>query len=382
MGSGMRRMVPRLSGPRAARAGGHPAQGQPGDRHRNGQSHQVDDVDGADVEEVARARTAIEHPQARAGEEGGHRHRGRVGQSAFVAEDTGRERRPGARAWRCPRVQRRGRQGSRPSTPTSPVGKPPRAAGCIQYEVTNNVEAHAYAATPPGTMPWCAHGCPPVPGQPLAKWCVPTTRMPRPTMVSSKGRRRRPLRSRTSRVRDGPRDGDDGGDAQRADRDDRHRHHEHGGGRGCRVRCRPLPADGELGPDGEGEHDEDGQRRADRDQAATLPVHVVEGLPAQARGGGARHHGVARRHRATASERTRSLLHVGDEQFDELVAVAGAPFLRVPAEQALCPVLEVRFRPPHAGPHVPARRRSPRSAILRWVARWERSASAPTAVSL
>ena len=82
---------------------------------------------------------------------------------------------------------------------------------------------------------------------------------------------------------DGPDDRDGGGDAQRAERHDRHRHHEHGRGRGRRVRRRPLPADGELGPDGEGEHDEDGQRRADGDEAAASAVLVVERLAAQSR---------------------------------------------------------------------------------------------------
>jgi hypothetical protein len=52
---------------------------------------------------------------------------------------------------------------------TSVSGNVDSAVGCIQYDVTDSVEAQLKAATPPGTSPWWAQGCPPVPGHPFPK---------------------------------------------------------------------------------------------------------------------------------------------------------------------------------------------------------------------
>ena len=72
---------------------------------------------------------------------------------------------------------------------------------------------------------------------------------------------------------------------------------------------------------------------ADGDQAAPLAVVAVEGLTTQARRGGTRHDAAAG-HVERPPERVGSLLHVGDEQLDELLAVARPPLLRIPAQEA------------------------------------------------
>ena len=62
----------------------------------------------------------------------------------------------------------------------------------------------------------------------------------------------------------GPEDRSGGGKAQRTERHDRGRHDDHGPRRGDRVGGRPLPPDGQLGPHGEREHDEDREGRRPR----------------------------------------------------------------------------------------------------------------------
>lgn len=63
--------------------------------------------------------------------------------------------------------------------------------------MTKSVDAHEKAATPPGTMPWCAQGCPPVPGHPLAKWREPMTKITNPPLHSDSGRSKGRTPSRT-----------------------------------------------------------------------------------------------------------------------------------------------------------------------------------------
>ncbi len=83
--------------------------------------------------------------------------------------------------------------------------------------------------------------------------------------------------------------------------------------------------------------------------------------------------------RSTARPRhVGSLVEIGHQELGELLAVAGAPFARVPAQGAPGSPPERRLALAHAAPQVPARRRRPTSAMRRWAARCDRSASAPT----
>ena len=180
---------------------------------------------------------------------------------------------------------------------------------------------------------------------------------------------------------DGPEDRGGGCKAQQTKRDDCRRHDEHGPRRRHRVRRRPLPPDGELGPHGEREDDEDHRAPPTATRPRCSASSFVEGLTAEAGGGGPRHHATAGDIERSA-QRGGPLLDVGEQAVRRTHRRSGPPFFRVPAKESTGPVADIRFRPPHAGPHVPARRRSPRSAIRRCAAKWSRSASAPTAVSL
>ena len=72
------------AGGESAGAGTHSANGQPGQRHGQRDGHEVDDVDGADVKEVSRSRTAVEDPHAGACEERRHRQSGTQRQAPLV----------------------------------------------------------------------------------------------------------------------------------------------------------------------------------------------------------------------------------------------------------------------------------------------------------
>ena len=220
---------------------------------------------------------------------------------------------------------------------SSAAGKAASAAGWAQNEETDSVDAHEKAATPPGTRPGRAHGWPPVPGQPFPKCLPPTTTTARPARNSADG----PSRPRASSAghprHHAPRHGQRG--EQRQDGEDQHRsgHHErrHGGTGG--VRPGPLPADGELRPHGAADTEEDGCATGERGEAGAGLGRGLGRAPAQP---GVREpgHDPAPDHVRRPRPRPRALAEVGDQEFGELLAVAGPPRLRVPAEQPRGPL--------------------------------------------
>ena len=131
---------------------------------------------------------------------------------------------------------------------------------------------------------------------------------------------------------------------------------------------RPLPADGQLRPHGDAKREEDTQRTTEGCQAGSNLVAAFDHLPGEPRVGKPCSK-PAPGDVGAASQRARSLADLGDEQFGELVAVAGAPVLRVPAEQALGLTCEFFGGFFHAAPQLRANRRSPTSATRRWAAR-------------
>ena len=73
---------------------------------------------------------------------------------------------------------------------------------------------------------------------------------------------------------------------------------------------------------------------------------------------------------------------LGDQELREFDPVALPPLFGIATNQPFGPATRVLDRAVHVVPQLRANLRRPRSATLRWVPRWARSATAPAAVSL
>ena len=234
-------------------------------------------------------------------------------------------------------------------------------AGWAQYEVDGQRRCPRAAATPPGTRPWCAHGVRPVPGQPLAKRWVPMTRGPRPARDHRSGRRA-PRRVPGRAGAAGPTDTGTAAARHSAPNvDDRRPTSRRWPTTWRSCRGRTMRPDGQR-PNGEREHDEDreGPCRRRRGCDAGLRHGVESVTPSPLRQ-------IVRRCHPGHIERAvgRSggrFLYVGPCRSSTTRRRVAPASPRVPPQEVGSPVRGwVPWRSLDAGPHVPARRRRPRS---------------------
>ena len=153
--------------------------------------------------------------------------------------------------------------------------------------------------------------------------------------------------------------------------DGRHRHHGDGRARGARRR--PVPADGQLGPHRDAEGQERGQRARGRGQARPDLLRRLQRVTGQARAGEPGQQAAAG-HVRGAPPRPGLLGELRDEQFGELIAIAGPPRAGYQRSSRAARRAGASRGAVTVCPSRSARRRSPTSATRRWSSRCARSA--------
>ena len=172
-----------------------------------------------------------------------------------------------------------------------------------------------------------------MPGHPLAKWCVPTIRRARPTATRQQRPEQRAPAPADECCQHQGEDRCGGGQEQRGHEHHRHRHDDHGQLGGYGVGAGPLPADRQLGPQGQGQDEEAGDGGAERDEAPTGLVATIERLAGQP-GDGETGDEAATGDIEDAPRRVGSLLDLGQEELGELLAVAGPPLAGIAGRRA------------------------------------------------
>ena len=311
------------------------ADGTRGNHEGSRQGDDLDDVDGAAMEEATRTGAAVDDPESGPGEEKGHGTGGQDAEAALVAQEAGRELEPvhdlhptddghhrGNRAGRHPeqfgprKMEQRG--GVQPIVGDEERGGP-RGGG----DATGN---HALMG------PWM----PTRPRPPVGEMMGPDDHE---TEAGDHHQQRRGQTASPSPHQGAPRrpgQRSRGRHEEKGEKGDGDRHHDHGDLGLHGVRSGPLPADRELGPDGHGHDEEARQRPAQGHQGAAGTIGGGERSTGQP-GDGETGHDAAAEDVDEPGCRVWPLVELGHQERGELLAVAGAPLLRVDAQQPLRP---------------------------------------------